>query len=198
MRIIIIGAGIGGLSTYHAMRKYLQSEDRHDVTVKLYESHHSAIQIYNDTPPETNVDGGGDTTDGSAPISTTGGGLGLAPNGLRALSTLSPYLVDHIHAQAFMDGAKTAFRNSRGKLLGVYWNGRRERYGGFGMVMVGRGVVHIGTSHSQGFICHLTTAPRDLPSSVLESTSRTSAAEYHPTNQEKRRRGQLCRPARIY
>ncbi|KAF9465699.1 hypothetical protein BDZ94DRAFT_1234333 [Collybia nuda] len=120
MKVIIIGAGIGGLSTYHSLRKHLANSNNPSspLTIKIFESHGS-------------------------PTSTTsniGGGLGLAPNGLRAIASVSPKAAEYIQAHGY-PGAIMAFRNSTGRLLGQYWNGRKERYG-FGTLMLRRSVVH--------------------------------------------------------
>jgi len=117
MKIAIIGGGISGLSVYHALHKHL-SESASPVTVKVFESHAS---------PATNT-------------STIGGGLGLAPNGLRAISSISMRIADYIQEHGFRGGIMT-FRNSSGTLLGRYWSGRKERYG-FGHVLLSRAVVH--------------------------------------------------------
>ncbi|KAG6840264.1 hypothetical protein C0991_007892 [Blastosporella zonata] len=115
MKIIIIGAGIGGLSAYHSLKKHLSN----DTSIKIYETR-------------------------GPPSSTTkvGGGLGLAPNGLRAIASVSPKAADYIQARGFL-GYIFTFRNSTGRLLGEFWNGSKERYG-FGQLMVRRAVVHEG------------------------------------------------------
>ncbi|KAG6857123.1 hypothetical protein H0H87_009255 [Tephrocybe sp. NHM501043] len=115
MKVIIIGAGIGGLSAYHSLRKHLS-----DTTIRIYESH--------GPPSSTKIN--------------VGGGLGLAPNGLRAIASLSSRAVEYIQARGF-PGPIFTFRNSTGRLLGEFWNGRKERYG-FGQLMVRRAVVHEG------------------------------------------------------
>lgn len=121
MKVIIIGAGIGGLSTYHSLRKHLVDCDHPSslqLTIKIYESHGSP----------------------SSTTSNIGGGLGLAPNGLRAIASVSPGAAEYIQARGY-PGAIMAFRNSTGRLLGHYWNGRKERYG-YGMLMLRRSTVH--------------------------------------------------------
>lgn len=120
MKVIIIGAGIGGLSVYHALQKHLAATASCplSVNIKLYETYGS-------------------------PTSTTsniGGGLGLAPNGLRAIASVSKNAVNCIQEHGF-PGAIIAFRNSTGRLLGQYWNGRSERYG-FNQLMLRRSIVH--------------------------------------------------------
>lgn len=113
MKVIIIGAGIGGLSAYHSLKKYLANNN---VTIKVYESH---------GPPGT---------------TKVGGGLGLAPNGLRAIASISPKAVEFIRMNGH-PGPIFTFRNSSGRLLGHFWNGRKERYG-FDQMMIRRAVLH--------------------------------------------------------
>jgi 2-polyprenyl-6-methoxyphenol hydroxylase-like FAD-dependent oxidoreductase len=114
MKIIVVGGGIGGLSTYIALRTHLPP----DTTIKVFESHSS--------PQSTTV--------------TVGGGLGLAPNGLRALASLSKQLVEDLQSRGFPRSILT-FRNSTGVLLGHFWRGRKERYG-FEQTMISRAAVH--------------------------------------------------------
>lgn len=113
MKAIIIGAGIGGLSAYHSLKKYLEDNK---VTIKIYESH------------------------GPPGITKVGGGLGLAPNGLRAIASISPNAAAYIQKNGF-PGPIFTFRNSSGRLLGHFWNGRKERYG-FDQMMVRRAILH--------------------------------------------------------
>ncbi len=72
MKVIIVGGGIGGLATYHALQTYLPS----NVSVEVYESYPS---------PNTT-------------ISSIGGGIGIIPNGLRALNAISPASVLYLRA----------------------------------------------------------------------------------------------------
>ncbi|KAG6888098.1 hypothetical protein C0995_010704 [Termitomyces sp. Mi166 len=113
MKVIIIGAGIGGLSAYHSLKKHL-ADDK--ITIKIYESH---------GPPDT---------------TKVGGGLGLAPNGLGAIASISPKAAEYIQTNGY-PGPIFTFRNSSGRLLGHFWNGRKERYG-FDQMMIRRAVVH--------------------------------------------------------
>ncbi|KAG5728078.1 Salicylate hydroxylase [Termitomyces sp. T112] len=113
MKVIIIGAGIGGLSAYHSLKKNLANDK---VTIKVYESH---------GPPGT---------------TKVGGGLGLAPNGLRAIASISLKTIEYIQTNAY-PGPIFTFRNSSGRLLGHFWSGRKERYG-FDQMMVRRAVLH--------------------------------------------------------
>ena len=114
MKIIIVGAGIGGLATYLSLKKHLPTS-----TVTVYESHGS--------PSSTN--------------SNVGGGLGLAPNGQRAIAAISNNAVSYIRQRGFPAPAFT-MRNSAGQWLGNYPAGRAERYGGFEQVLLRRAVVH--------------------------------------------------------
>jgi 2-polyprenyl-6-methoxyphenol hydroxylase-like FAD-dependent oxidoreductase len=113
MKIIIVGGGIGGLSAYHAMKKYLPASNISSITI--LESHES-------------------------PARTLGGGLGLAPNGQRAIASFAPNALPYIHEHSF-PGSQMTFRNSSGSLLGIFNVGRKERYG-YEMAMLPRPVVH--------------------------------------------------------
>jgi 2-polyprenyl-6-methoxyphenol hydroxylase-like FAD-dependent oxidoreductase len=98
MKILILGGGICGLSTYLALKQRLPA-----ATITLYESHTS-------------------TTLG------IGGGLGLAPNGLRALHSLDPKIPESIAARGF-GCDRILFRNAAGRKLGTMISGTKERYG---------------------------------------------------------------------
>jgi 2-polyprenyl-6-methoxyphenol hydroxylase-like FAD-dependent oxidoreductase len=115
MKILIIGGGIGGFAMYHALRKHLPESS---ATIKIYEAYPNAV----------------------ATKSNVGGGLGLAPNGLRALASLSSDISDHIQANGLSGNAIT-FRNSSGRLVGQMMVGRKERYG-FDHMFLPRAVVH--------------------------------------------------------
>ncbi|KAJ8488538.1 hypothetical protein ONZ45_g13912 [Pleurotus djamor] len=115
MKVLIVGGGIAGLSAYHALRKHLP-----DAQISVYESHESP----------------------SSTQSILGGGLGLAPNGLRALKSVHSDALSYIQSHGYAVGIMS-FRNSKGALLGRFWNGRKERYG-FDQVLCPRAVVHEG------------------------------------------------------
>jgi 2-polyprenyl-6-methoxyphenol hydroxylase-like FAD-dependent oxidoreductase len=114
MKILIIGGGIGGLAMYHAIRKHLPES----VTVKIFEAYPSA------TTTKNNI----------------GGGLGLAPNGLRALASLSEEISDYIMERGLGDPI-FSFRNSTGRSVGRFSGGSKERYG-FDQMLLPRAVVH--------------------------------------------------------
>ena len=120
MKVLIIGGGISGLTAYHSLRKYLSDSviEGSPWTIHIYESHGS-------------------------PTSTTsdiGGGLGLAPNGLRAIAAVSPEAIKYMHERSF-PGPVMTFRNSSGRMIGRFFAGRKERYG-FDLLMMRRSVVH--------------------------------------------------------
>ncbi|KAJ7220186.1 hypothetical protein GGX14DRAFT_433710 [Mycena pura] len=117
MKIAVVGAGIGGVAAFLALRKHL-ADASPPVTIVLYESHDSITST----------------------TSVIGGGLGLAPNGLRAISRISPDAAVYIEERGF-PGEVFTCRNSKGKLLGRFRVGRKARYG-FGELMLPRATVH--------------------------------------------------------
>jgi 2-polyprenyl-6-methoxyphenol hydroxylase-like FAD-dependent oxidoreductase len=117
MKIIIVGGGLGGLASYLALKKYLP-EISPSVTIKIYESHPDPISA----------------------TATLGGSISIAPNGLRALSSVCEAAVTSLTETGFQYPT-FAFRNSRGSLLGHYETGSKERHG-FVQVFVTRTMVH--------------------------------------------------------
>ncbi|KAK0449318.1 hypothetical protein EV421DRAFT_1996087 [Armillaria borealis] len=91
MKIIIVGGGIGGLAAYHALRIYLPS----NVSIKVYKSHPT---------PKTAT-------------SFVGGGIGIFPNGLRALNAISPSSVLYLRAHG-NTSPYFVVRNQNGTTLG--------------------------------------------------------------------------------
>ncbi|KAK0201593.1 hypothetical protein DFS33DRAFT_1000826 [Desarmillaria ectypa] len=91
MKVIIIGGGIGGLATYHALHTYLPS----NVSIKVYESYQS---------PNTATSG-------------IGGGIGIVPNGRRALNAISPASVLYLRAHGNVC-PYFVVRNQNGTTLG--------------------------------------------------------------------------------
>ena len=126
MKILIVGAGIGGLSTYIALHKHLLPLVP-SLSIRLVESH-----AFLSGPKASPL---------ASASTIIGAGLGLAPNGLRAIHSLSPRASQYIIDRAFVDGAeKIVVRSSSGSTLGAFIGGSKERYG-FNMTMVPRGVV---------------------------------------------------------
>ena len=116
MQIIIVGAGITGLSTYLALKKHTSD----DLSITIIESH-----------PSSNL----------LSQRFEGSSIALAPNAQRAISSFSPAALAYIQSQSFAHGSAVAFRNSYGKLLGNMTFGSKERYG-FETCIVPRVVLH--------------------------------------------------------
>ncbi|KAJ4479029.1 hypothetical protein J3R30DRAFT_3473582 [Lentinula aciculospora] len=113
MKIIIIGAGVGGLATYHAIRKHLPS-----ATVEIYDAHPSPLQS----------------------DKIIGGGISVGPNGQRTMATIAPSALSSIRDHGF-EFSTFAFTNQDGKLLGEFPFGSKERYK-YGQIMTTRSMVN--------------------------------------------------------
>ena len=123
MKIIIVGAGIGGLSAYLALKKHLSSLfNSGNLTIVLVEAYPSPSQHT---------------------YSLIGSGLGLAPNGQRAIASVSHdgAALAYIQSYAYTKGSHMTFRNAKGKALGSMRLGSSERYG-YAMCMLPRAIVH--------------------------------------------------------
>ena len=127
MKIVIVGAGISGLSTYLALKKHLSTSlfsdcgsdsEKETFSISIVESHASA----------------------TSQRSYIGGGLNFAPNGLRAIASLSPTAVERIQALSF-PSSHMIFRNAQGKTLGTLRFGSQERYD-YEMCTLPRAVLH--------------------------------------------------------
>jgi 2-polyprenyl-6-methoxyphenol hydroxylase-like FAD-dependent oxidoreductase len=116
MHIVIIGAGIAGLSTYLHLHRHLS----HPHTITIYESHNPRPNIASD---ENSLNSSGQastilTLDALSESTTiVGGGLGIAPNGMRVLRNLDKDLHDAIVAQGF-PVEKFVFKAANGWTLG--------------------------------------------------------------------------------
>ncbi|KAG6867107.1 hypothetical protein C0993_006804 [Termitomyces sp. T159_Od127] len=110
MKVIIIGADIGGLSAYLSLKKYLANDK---VTIKIYECH------------------------GPSTITGVEGSLSLAPNGLRAIASLSSNAIEHLEKNRYTD----PFQDPSSRFQGHPWLGRRKRHR-FDQMIVRRAVVH--------------------------------------------------------
>ncbi|KAI9805482.1 MAG: hypothetical protein M1825_000733 [Sarcosagium campestre] len=101
MKIAIIGGGISGLSTYLFLKKLLPlpSSDSHDI--RIYEAYPSPRRSQRNDSLET-----GQTR-------STGGGIGVSPNGMAQLAELDPSLLRAITAQGY-PGTRILLQNSHG------------------------------------------------------------------------------------
>lgn len=115
MKIIIVGAGVAGLSTYLHLRKNLPS----NIEITIYESHHSRADT------DMNND---EITFESLSNSTqlVGGALGVGPNGMRILNDLDPTIHDEVVRQGFVVH-NAIFRSARGWTLSkIGWGDQRQ------------------------------------------------------------------------
>ncbi len=101
MKIIIVGAGISGLTTYLFLKKLLPSALLQDVPIEviIYEKHQAAAEKGH--------------TSGST---TVGGALGIVPNGLHVLRDLNEELFERIVAKGY-SCSHFCMRNSYGCTL---------------------------------------------------------------------------------
>ena len=115
MRIVIVGGGIAGLSTYLHLRKHLSIASEHTITI--YESHRSRAEatttsVLNSVNQSVNLDTLSEST------AIVGGGLCLSPNGMRVIRDLSLDLHDRVIAQGF-PVEKFIFKGANGWTLGT-------------------------------------------------------------------------------
>ena len=87
MKVIIIGAGLSGLSTAISLRKYIPSTIDEALEVKIYDKAH----VVNDADDEKD----------RGRRRRLGAGLGLQSNGLRVLNDLDPKLGGQVYASGF-------------------------------------------------------------------------------------------------
>jgi 2-polyprenyl-6-methoxyphenol hydroxylase-like FAD-dependent oxidoreductase len=124
MKIIIVGGGISGLSTYLFLKKYL-SELPSTTSIKIYEKHLSQAKI--STKPGGNDSGeeGATFEELSSSTAIVGGGLGVSPNGMRLLKELG----QELHDAVVKEGSPCddfVFRSSRGWRLHSSSSGDRR------------------------------------------------------------------------
>ncbi|KAK4444808.1 hypothetical protein QBC34DRAFT_178708 [Podospora aff. communis PSN243] len=119
MHIIITGGGIAGLATYLSLTKSLPPSIPYTIT--LYESHR---------PRSTPSPSQHHTFDSlSASTAIVGGGLGVSPNGMRVLRSLSPSLHAAVSSQGF-PCEHFVFMGENGWTLGVQRTGDQGGYEG--------------------------------------------------------------------
>ncbi|KAK0613991.1 hypothetical protein B0T14DRAFT_569981 [Immersiella caudata] len=129
MHIIITGGGIAGLSTYLFLRKNLPPSPPY--TISLYESHRPRTPNPNPNPNALNHQPEHEPSFDTLSISTAivGGGLGVSPNGMRALYDLDPDLHAAVSAQGF-PCEHFVFMGENGWTLGVQRTGDNGGYEG--------------------------------------------------------------------
>ena len=112
MKIIIVGGGIAGCSTYLFFRQTF-AQDASNFDIKIYEKYAPRSKISSQTENGEDEDAEQDIEELSSSTAIIGGGLGISPNGARILRELSPDLHDAVVAQGF-PCEKFIFRGSRG------------------------------------------------------------------------------------
>jgi 2-polyprenyl-6-methoxyphenol hydroxylase-like FAD-dependent oxidoreductase len=124
MKIIIVGGGISGLSTYLSLRKYLSNPSSH--TIKIYEKHHSQLSLYSTKAGDNEISEEAATFEElSSSTAIVGGGLGVSPNGMRLLKELSQELHDAVTKQGFPCD-NFVFKSSRGWRLNSQSSGDKR------------------------------------------------------------------------
>lgn len=88
MKIVVIGAGLSGLSTAIALRKYIQSDKGIPLDITIYDK------------PEHFADGSPEDREIQR-RRRLGAGLGLQSNGLRVLHDIDPKLKDRVSTAGF-------------------------------------------------------------------------------------------------
>ncbi|KAK5658316.1 hypothetical protein OQA88_2292 [Cercophora sp. LCS_1] len=135
MKIIIAGGGIAGLSAYLHLRKHLPTppSPHPPHTIRIYESHRpgaaAASTTPDATPTPTPLNPSFEAL--SASTAVVGGGLGVAPNGMRVLAHLDRALHDAVSAQGFPCD-KFVFMGRNGWTLGVQETNDRGGFDGEG------------------------------------------------------------------
>jgi 2-polyprenyl-6-methoxyphenol hydroxylase-like FAD-dependent oxidoreductase len=110
MKIIIVGGGIAGCSTYLTFRQTFAQDTVKD-EIKIYEKYAPRTKV-----ASTSADATEDVQDFDELSSSTaivGGGLGISPNGMKIIGEISQDLHDAVVAQGF-PCEKFVFRGSRG------------------------------------------------------------------------------------
>ena len=107
IKIAIVGAGISGLSLYLVLRKYIPTLNEDDIVI--YEKHQAPRRKHDqvNTSSQSLADG----------ASFVGGGLGIAPNGMRILRKMDPQLHEAVVAQGYLV-PRLQFKNAYNQTLG--------------------------------------------------------------------------------
>lgn len=93
MKVIIVGAGLSGLTTAIALRKYVQPKLKDSLSITIYDAP-------NTTP--ANLDKSNKFQGRSSPDKKDqGAAISLQPNGIKVLRDLDPRLADRVRACGF-------------------------------------------------------------------------------------------------
>lgn len=146
MEIIIVGGGVAGLSAYLFLSKHLPQPSSPSVkhSIRVFESH---------APNATAATNPQSFSSFSTSAVVVGGGLGLSPNGMRALRAISTEVHDAVKAQGY-SCANFHFRAANGWSLNLTPTGDRALLGGEEEVCVA-------TSRHGLWQCLLDAVPKD-------------------------------------
>ena len=147
--IAIVGAGVGGCTTYLFLKKHL-SPHIPDLSIHIYESYPPPPYFSNSPPKivssatsanEVNVEDRPNLkADADTNVTTaTGGALGLSPNGIRVFESLDHDIYARIKA-ASVEVEVFGAQVSSGRMLGNF-NAGGKRYG-HGTLMIMRAALH--------------------------------------------------------
>jgi 2-polyprenyl-6-methoxyphenol hydroxylase-like FAD-dependent oxidoreductase len=143
--IAIIGAGVGGCTTYLFLKKHL-SPHIPDLQIHIYESYPPPPYLSKSHPKTTSTNDVGLEerpnlkSNPSTNVTTAlGGGLGISPNGIRVFKSLDPEIYARIKASSIEVEAFGA-QISSGRILGNF-NAGGPRYG-HGTMMIMRAALH--------------------------------------------------------
>lgn len=119
MKIIIVGAGVSGLSTYLQLCKLLLSFDSH--TILIYESQKPRETVPSGTsdPSLSDLE---DLTDSTAVV---GNSIGLTPNSVRLLKYINTKLYETFKVRGYVSESYT-FKTARGHTLAVMSTGDKR------------------------------------------------------------------------
>ena len=112
MKIIIVGAGVSGLSTYLQLRKVLPASNSHTILVYESQEPRGSISAADSAPSPTKAEG---LTDSTAVV---GNSIGLGPSSVRLLKHIDDRLYELFKAQGYVNHSYT-FKTARGHTLAV-------------------------------------------------------------------------------
>ncbi|KAE9366456.1 FAD/NAD(P)-binding domain-containing protein [Stipitochalara longipes BDJ] len=143
--IAIIGAGIGGCTTYLFLKKHLFPLIP-DLEIHIYESYPPPPYLSKSQPKPTSAQltdiderPNQDSTPTTDVTTVLGGGLGLSPNGIRVLKSLDPEIYARIKKASY-ETDFFALQISSGRMLGNFSAGGK-RYG-HGTFIIMRAALH--------------------------------------------------------